>query len=580
VKWIRWRGAAAFVVVVAVVSAVWLLVVDRVVEHYIEKAGTSLVGAKVELDRADLSLFPLGLTLTGLQVTDPSSPMRNAVECERIAGLVDGMGLLLGKTVIDEMSVEGVRLNTKREYSGALEKAAPGAAEEPPLLTFEIPDVMEVLKKEDLESLRLAEEIKGRISSDRAKFTAAIRNLPDEKKLKAYRSRLEALKAKAAGPAEALSKAGEILALKKEIEADADNIKTLANDAEKTVGYYRERVEFALNAPSRDLKRLVEKYSITAQGLNNLSRLFFGGELVRWADAALMWRAKADRVMKAYKGDEGVEVRPRGKGADVRFPERAPTPDFLIRKALVSVKLPSGDFEGRVLNITGGQHILKAPMTFEFSGVRLKGLDSMSLSGEMNRVVPGKPRDYASFNVRGYKVKEIDIARGGSMPLRLKTGRADLAVTAEIKGAAFDAGLKASLAGLELAAGRADEKNAFLRAGAEAVSRVKGFGLEARASGTVDDYGVSVSSDLDRVLMDSAGSVIAEKTAEFRAKLSKKIEEETREKLAGLRSELSTLAAVRDELASRNLLIDKLIKDATSAMPARGLPIPIPIPGF
>lgn len=582
-KWIRWRGAAAFVVIAALVAAFWLLVVDRAVEHYIEKAGTSLVGAKVELDSADLSLFPLGLTLTRLQVTDPSSPMRNAVECKRIAGLVDGMGLLLGKTVIDEMSVEGVRLNTKREFSGAIAKAAPGeSVEEPPFLTFEIPDVMEVLKKEELESLRLAEEIKGRISSDRAKFTAAIKNLPDEKKLKAYRERLDALKAKAAGPAEVLSKATDLLALKKEIEADAANIKTLARDAEKTVIHYRDRVEFAVKAPSRDLERLAGKYSITPQGLKNLSRLFFGGELVRWMDSALVWRAKADRVMKAYKGDGEVEVRPRGAGADVRFHERAPTPDFLIRKSLVTVKLPSGDFEGRVINITGGQHILGAPMTFEFSGKKLKGLDSMSLKGEMNRVVPGAPRDYASFNVRGYRLKDIELARGSSMPVTLKTGRADLSVTAEIKGSALDAGLRASLAGLDIAAGRAGEKNAFLKAGAQAVSRVTGFGLEARASGTVEDYSVSVSSDLDKVLMNSAGSVIAEKTAEFRAKLSKKIEEETRDKLAGLRSELSTFTAVSDELASRNLLIDRLIKDVTSAVPARGLPIPIPmpIPGF
>jgi len=574
VKWIRWRGAAAFVIIAAIASAVWFLVVDRVVEHYIEKAGTSLVGAKVELGSADLSFFPLGLTLTGLQVADPSSPMRNAVECERIAGLVDGVWLLLGKTVIDEMSVEGVRLNTPRAYSGAVDRAAPGAAAEPPFLTFEIPDVMEVLKKEELESLRLAEEIKGRISSDRARFAVAVKKLPDEKKLKAYRERLEALKAKTPGPAGMLSKATSILALKKEIEADATNIKTLATDAETTAGYYRERVEFALGAPSRDLKRLAEKYAITPQGLTNLSRLFFGGELVRWTDTALIWRAKAESVMKAYKGDEEVEVRPRGKGADVRFPEREPAPDFLIRKAFVSVNIPSGDFIGEVLNITGDQHMLGAPMTFEFSGKKLKGLDSISLTGEMNRVVPERPRDYASFKVRGYRVKDIDVARGGSMPLALKSGNADLTVTAEIKGSTLDAGLKASLSELALRAGREGEKNQFLKAGALAISRVKGFGLSARAQGTVEDYDVSVSSDLDDVLKASAGSVIAEKAAAFKARLAREINEETKDKLAGLRSELALLTAVKDDLASRSLLVERLLRDVAGSLPSKGFSIP------
>lgn len=573
-KWIRWRGAAAFVIIAAIVSVVWFLVVDRVVEHYIEKAGTSLVGAKVELGSADLSLFPLGLTLTGLQVTDPSSPMRNAVECERIAFLLDGSWLLLGKTIIDEMSVEGVRFNTARAYSGAVDRAAPGEAAEPPFLTFEIPDVMEVLKKEELESLRLAEEIKGRISSDRARFAGAIKNLPDDKKLKAYRERLEALKTKVGGPVEVLAKASTMLALKKEIEADAANIKTLATDAETTAGYYRDRVEFALGAPSRDLKRLADKYAITPQGLSNLSRLFFGGELIRWTDTALMWRTRAEIVMRAYKGDEEVEVRPRGAGADVRFPEREPVPDFLIRKAFVSVNIPSGDFNGEVLNITGGQHILGAPMSFEFSGNKLKGLDSISLTGEMNRVVPDRPRDFVSFKVRGYRVKDIAIARGGSMPLALRSGRADLTVTAEIKKTTLDAGLKASLTGLDLRAGREGEKNQFLKAGAEAISRVKGFGLSARAVGSVDDYDVSVSSDLDDVLKASAGSVIAEKAAAFKARLAREINEETKDKLAGLRSELTLLASVKDELASRSLLADRLLREITASLPSKGFSIP------
>ena len=100
-KWIRWRGLVAFVIISAVVSVFWFFLIDRIIERYIEKAGTSIVGAKVELEKADLSLFPMGLTLTGLQVTDPGSPMRNAVEAERIAFLMDAVNLLMRKVTID-----------------------------------------------------------------------------------------------------------------------------------------------------------------------------------------------------------------------------------------------------------------------------------------------------------------------------------------------------------------------------------------------------------------------------------------------------------------------------------------------
>ncbi|MCX5819268.1 MAG: hypothetical protein NT047_05090 [Deltaproteobacteria bacterium] len=92
-KWIRWQGIAAFVVVSALLAGVWGLVVDRVIKGIIEKAGTKAVGAKVELGAADLSLFPLGLTLNRLPVTDPDEPMTNAVEITRVAGSLDGLKL-------------------------------------------------------------------------------------------------------------------------------------------------------------------------------------------------------------------------------------------------------------------------------------------------------------------------------------------------------------------------------------------------------------------------------------------------------------------------------------------------------
>ena len=59
-KWIRWKGLAAFVVVTAVVSLLWFLLIDGFVERMIERTGTRLNGARVELDDADLTLFPRG----------------------------------------------------------------------------------------------------------------------------------------------------------------------------------------------------------------------------------------------------------------------------------------------------------------------------------------------------------------------------------------------------------------------------------------------------------------------------------------------------------------------------------------
>lgn len=573
-KWIRWRGLAAFVVISIVVSVFWFLLIDSIIERYIEKTGTSLVGAKVELDKADLSLFPLGLTLTGLQVTDPGSPMRNALEAERIAFLMDGVNLMLRKVTIDEMTVSGVRLNTPRKSSGAVEKAPPGRQEEPPILTFEIPDPMEVLEKEELESYRVVEELQARISEDREKFENALKRVPDEKRIAAYRERFEQIKSTGRSPAEIIARANDLIALREDIENDAGLMKSLAGDVGKTASYYRERVEFAAGAPQRDVKRLTEKYALTQQGLMNLSKVFFGGELFRWIDKALLWRERVDRVTKVYEKEPGVEVKPRGKGAVVRFPERNPTPDFLVRKALVTLNIPSGDITGEVLDITGDQHITGRPIKFRFAGTRLKGLDSMSLIGEINRVAPALPKDFARFDIRGYRISDFILSEGGSMPLAFRKGLADLSVNGSMTGLKIDAGLRAALSGLELEAGRQGEDNQFLMAAAAALSDVKGFDLNAKINGTVDDYALNVSSDLDRVLRESAGRVVAQKVSSFQAELSEEINAKAGKPIEELKSELASFTGIQQELDRRLRLTDRLKEEITKSIPTKGLKIP------
>ncbi|MEJ2097581.1 MAG: TIGR03545 family protein, partial [Deltaproteobacteria bacterium] len=79
-RWIRWQGFIPFVCIVGLMLVFWYVFLDRIVERVIESAGTRMVGAKVEMDKADVSLFPLGLAIQRLQVTNPDSPMTNAVD--------------------------------------------------------------------------------------------------------------------------------------------------------------------------------------------------------------------------------------------------------------------------------------------------------------------------------------------------------------------------------------------------------------------------------------------------------------------------------------------------------------------
>ncbi len=319
-KWIRWHGLIAFLLITAALLAFWFLFIDTFIERRIEDTGTSIVGAKVELDKADLTLFPLGLTLTGLQVTNPDAPMRNIFEVGRISFLLDGLHLIRKKYIIEDMAIEGVRVNTARKRSGAIGRPAKG--EEKPgeeaigLVTFDLPDIEKVLKEEDLQSIKIVEAAKKQIEADRERFERQLKELPDEKKIDEYERRIEKIKA-SRGIGGVLGGATELLAIKKEIEADLKRITVLKDDISSRTTDYSAQVKAAASAPRNDVKKILDKYSLSAEGIANLGSLFIGGRLREYVEEGLRWRDKLDLVFAPEGKGDGVVVQKtlRGRGA-------------------------------------------------------------------------------------------------------------------------------------------------------------------------------------------------------------------------------------------------------------------------
>ena len=154
----------------------------------------------MELDEADIQLFPLGITLRGVQVTNPHEPMTNAVEIARIAGLVDPVELLRRKAIIEEMSMEGVRFNTARKSSGAIrgrskveksEKISLKRILGTDLPALVLPKAEEILAKEKLQSVELAKALPAEIKEEQKKWTKEIEELPGEERVREYEGRIE-----------------------------------------------------------------------------------------------------------------------------------------------------------------------------------------------------------------------------------------------------------------------------------------------------------------------------------------------------------------------------------------------------
>ncbi len=558
---IRWSGLGVFGFVAAVIVIFSYFFLDNLIKRVIETQGSAMVGARVELGGAKLSFSPTGLELSRLQITNPDDPMRNIVEIDRLAMAIDPLRLLQRKIIIEEMTATGVRPDTVRQKSGALPATAARQKKETTAKTKEgfklpslqIPDVKEVLAKEQLKTVALAQEYQAQIKDDKQKWQQRLAELPNQQKLNNYKERLNQVKS-SSGLAGLLGGASELVAVQKEIRADLDRLKAAQKDFNEDSAAYKKRLAAIQNAPQQDINHLVEKYSLSSAGLANLSALLFGGKTGTMLKQALGWYEKAQPLLQRHKEKKGGSevVKPsRGQGVTVRFAEEEPLPDFLIRQISASVQITAGGFAGTIMNVTPDQDILGVPLTFNFAGDSLKGLRAIKCAGVLDHVNPAQPKDTVNLEISGYTLDKMVLSSSESLPVTINQGLADLAVQAEVQQRNINATIQAQLKSVSFATIPPQQGNAISQAIAGALADVKNLTATAKVTGTLDDYQLQLSSDLDNLLKQAAASAIKSQTAKFEQKLKEAVMEKTKGPLADATGSFADFGGISEELTAR-----------------------------
>jgi uncharacterized protein (TIGR03545 family) len=581
---IRWPGLIAFVVVVGIGLAIWLLVIDGLVKRGIEAVGSKLVGAKVELDTADVSLIPLGIELRRLQVANPDAPMRNAVEVRRIAFGMEAAQLLRRKVIIDEMAIDGMRFNTARQTSGEIVRRDEQKEETKEagdslfaMPSLDLPSAKDILAKEDLEALKLVGSVRAEIDAGRERWKQRVAEVSDQAKLDEYKRRAEEIRKSAKGGAEALlGNVAEAAQLRKDVMAELDQVKGARKELSKDIETLRRRIDEVAAAPQADLQRLKDKYALTAGGMANVAAALFGGNIGYWAKTSAAWYERLQPMLASAGKTGGPEqVKPlRGKGIDVKFPERQPLPDFLIRTARVTAEIPAGTLKGEILRITPDQDVLGAPTTFEFSGDKLQRLRSVALRGEINRVQPDRPRDTVTLDAAGYAIERAVLSDNPKWPVVLDGAQADVNMNAVVASGALDANIDSRLSSVRFSSGEHKPEGRMAEAIASSLAEVKAVQIDAAVTGTASNPEVKVTSDLDTVLKKAVGKMISEQAARLEADLRAAIAEKVNGPLEDLKKQLAGYGELGDALASRGEALNTLLSEKL-APKSKGLKLPL-----
>jgi len=448
--------------------------------------------------------------------------------------VMDGMELLAMRIIVDELNVEGVRFGTDREVSGAIAGAPPPAesASSLELPSLEIPDVKEILANEDLESLKLIEELEAEIGSLSSQWKQRIEGLPDEETFARYQEKIEDL-----AKGDPLTAVSRIEELRKDVKRDVRAIEKAGKDLEGELAGLNEKLAAAKKAPLADLERIRERYALSPQGAANLTASLLGDPIGQIVEQAIGW---SERLQEMVAGEEGAQTAEEGA-----------TPDFLVRVARVSVELARGQILGTVNDITANQPLFGQPTTLAFAADAVPGLEELRLDGVLDRVDPDQPADSLDLVVRGYDAAGLSLSEDPSYPISITSGKADGEATLELGAAdSMKASASLRLGNARLAAPFPGD-SPLSRALAGAVEGVGELALTASAVGTTTDYRLQIESNVDRIFSDAIGGLLAREGERLTRELRTAILGETSGPLQALGREQQGLLEIEDVLSSR-----------------------------
>src|SRR5262245_52286697 len=128
IKVFRWRAVGPLLVLFVILAVLWWLFADTLARRGIEKVGTQLVGAKVEVQHLHIDLGKGDVTIRGLTVASPHEAFKNLFQADELVADIDVVPLSEKKLVIDRIAANGLRFGTPRETDGRMVADSDGKA--------------------------------------------------------------------------------------------------------------------------------------------------------------------------------------------------------------------------------------------------------------------------------------------------------------------------------------------------------------------------------------------------------------------------------------------------------------------
>ncbi|HRY29328.1 MAG TPA: TIGR03545 family protein [Elusimicrobiota bacterium] len=608
----RWKALIPTVVVLSLIGVFTVFFLDGAVKCALEAAGTRMNGAKVELDDVNINLRKMSVTLRGLQVADPDSPMINTLDVESLRFDLAAKPLAWKKIIVENAEIIGLATGTPRKSSGAVSKKKKPATEERPAdkdepsalaekgqetFSFAMANLKEQYdpkKLVQLENLASYQKIKG--EQDRLPaLTQGWESKADAVNLEAPSDRVKAfvqrVKSENFSGAEGLKKAKDILSEGKKLKADLEQTKKQLAELKASV---MAEVSQAKNA-LKEIDKLRQQDMDNALGqvksgfsAEGITRGLIGPEWFGKIQKALGWFHKIRKIIPQKKEEE-TPPPPDRRGRDIHFPFRYNWPAFHLKNAGLSGVTAGTDpltYKGTLKDVTSDPKKVGKPIALEISGKSEAGPQSLSLRGEFDYTTD-TPREQVRLRYAGIGLADTKLGQVGA-PVSIREGNgvvtADLTIKAEK--IAGDIRFEAAPVVLEQTLSAEQKKNRLLQILHDVLTTLDRLNVTVAVSDTLTSPDFKLSTNVDDAVKNAVKQVLSkeleELKASFRARVSELVDGEKQKltsQLDGKTGGITDKFNKKDQLLqSAQGQIDQTLEDlktkGQSALPIPGTGAP------
>ncbi|WP_417438407.1 TIGR03545 family protein [Idiomarina sp.] len=559
---IRWPGLAVFAGFVLLLVAISWLFLDAIIKVTLEHTLGRLNGAEVNIERVEHSWVPLSLTLAGIQVTDPNAPKNNRVQVGEASADISPTEIVLGRTLIEQLTMTGVRVNQPRESEGDVyvmpdqEDVQNWASQSWDKLTTSLPSVDDIVSQVDLRTETVIDEAKAAYEQQEQEVKAAREALPSKNKLKEYEEKIKQItEGKVKGLSDIAARKEALDELKDSIRTDKEAVSNFRDEVKQAKEVVQQQIADLKNAPGNDIDRIKSFFSLDGSGLENVTGLLLGEKAREWSKYVLLAYEQLGPMLA--RSDNSATVEPvRGEGQRISFADDNAPPEFLIKKARTEFMVGGTVIDVDWQNITHQHNLLGQPTTYQARADNSDLWNAFNLNGELSLTDLGIDAKQ-QWQLKGAKLNNLGLSNSSELSANILSSMMDSDGTVLVRENKLDGKAMVRMLNLDL---EAEGSSKLTSAVAGALKQLERLDITTSIGGDIQRPSLSFESDLDDQLGDalaqSAMGEADEKLAEIKADLTAKVSEQ----LGGQQGLLESLTQWDNESGEQSKQLEELLK--------------------